>query len=362
MSDRQINFKNKVIDKIKYFESLKIKNIDNNEIEISYNKNNFKKNNIDNETNQQNELNVSNAIENKSDNDLIIFDDVDDKELIKSKKIKHRGKKKKSNIEKNNENNINKSFSEIIDEQLSELDVIINRPYKSKRKFYDCNQCKIIFKNESDYNEHNLKHDNQNENDICMCKKCGLIFNNDELFYIHRDKCLENVIDDDNIPMDINGKYKCPSCDNKYSNTFLLGEHFILSHDNYNVLCSLDEKNHNGFPGFDLLIKINMIKYLNKKKFINKLCGICVFSFTDDNYENIISENRNPVKMKCCKRLICCNCLMNHIMSSDTIICPYCRKDHTQTELDYIIFVDISDVTEREKWIPWWENHIDIFN
>lgn len=62
------------------------------------------------------------------------------------------------------------------------------------------------------------------------------------------------------IQNDPNGKYECPICQQKFSNSFILGEHFLNDHNDYNVLCSLDtNKIRNGFPGFDILQRINMI-------------------------------------------------------------------------------------------------------
>ena len=52
---------------------------------------------------------------------------------------------------------------------------------------------------------------------------------------------------------------------------------------------------------------------------------------------------------------------MTNISLTNNIICPFCIKDHTQTNTDYIKIVEITDTTDRDKWVPWWEKHLDIF-
>ena len=242
-----------------------------------------------------------------------------------------------------------------------------------QRRFFNCFQCKMIFHNLDSYNEHNRKHVNENENNVCFCEECGILFNNDDEYNFHKKKCKNNkILKTNSIPIDPNGKYNCPVCNNKYSNAFILGEHFITSHNDYSVLCTLDERVHNGFPGFDILYKIKMINKINKKVSINvtkKKCKICFMNFTYNNdeitkskkFDDIIMDNKNPLTLTCCKFLICHDCLMNHVSINDTLICPFCRKDHTRIDLTYITYIDIIHETDRTKWIPWWENHLDIF-
>lgn len=243
---------------------------------------------------------------------------------------------------------------------------------QGRRRNLSCLHCKMIFKNEDSYHEHMRRHNNEFENTVCVCKICGMIFESDELYYNHKRGCnYQNANSQENIiPTDPKGQYICPLCDNRYSNTFYLGEHFISSHNDYSVLCKLDERIHNGFPGFKVLYKINMIKKIKSAE-INehKNCEICCFEFTYNideinkykTSDDIISENRNPLKLTCCGHTLCHDCLMSHISISDSIICPYCTKDHTQNDLKYVTFVDIIDVTDRDKWLPWWENHMEIF-
>ena len=262
--------------------------------------------------------------------------------------------------------------------------VRISSDDSSKKKHYYCSACKTIFRNEDTYKEHMIKHNNLSENAACVCKICCRVFQSDEDYFNHRNDCKENRtqtnISEENIeniqnnviPENPLGIYICPVCDKRYDNTFYLGEHFIANHDDYNVLCNLDTRNHNGFPGYKILYRMGMItKFKNKKKFTvtDEICDICCFNYTYNKSEissckrkeEILLENRNPLTLACCKRLICHDCLMQHIISTDSIICPFCRKDHTRDDLQYITFIDIIDTTDRTKWIPWWENHMDIF-
>ena len=251
-----------------------------------------------------------------------------------------------------------------------------NQLNNKHKKFFNCSQCKMVFRNEDNYNEHRRKHLNEIENTICFCNKCGILCANDDEYFAHKKKCenkTENKITHaDIIPTDPIGKYACPLCDNKYSNAFILGEHFITSHNDYSVLCDLDKRIHNGFPGFNLLYRINMIKQLSEKKsldIITKRCEICCIDFSYDSNEiqksklsdDILMDNRNPLVLTCCKFIICHDCLMKHVSINDTLICPYCKKDHTRNDLEYVIYIDIVNDTDRTKWIPWWENHLDIF-
>jgi len=228
---------------------------------------------------------------------------------------------------------------------------------------YYCSKCKHMFRDESQFNEHVMNHSVGNS--ACFCRTCNLVFDNDIEYYEHANACQGEISnkDEDNIPEDPNGEYECPTCHKKYNNQFFVGEHFIKAHNDYSVFCDLDKVDHNGFPGFDILKKIDMIEDINNKE--NEICDICCFNFEDNIFINdneINEDDRSSVILKCCERLICRDCLMHHIIESDSIVCPFCRKDHTRTDWDYVIFVEPMDTTDREKWLPWWEEHIDIFS
>ena len=226
---------------------------------------------------------------------------------------------------------------------------------KKKLNHYYCSRCKIVFSHEDSYNEHLLTHKNQ-ENDMCICNKCKRVFSDDIDYSTHLSGCTESDAAD--IPSDPLGKYNCPLCENKYSNSFLLGEHFVISHTEYEVLTTLDEKQWNGFPGFDILEKINMIEYT---EILEDKCEICFYNFDDKNTENKEVDNRLPLSLKCCSKLICCDCLRNHLSITNSVICPYCTKDHTQNDIEYIIFIEEDNNIDKTRWDSWWIDHIDIF-
>ena len=223
-----------------------------------------------------------------------------------------------------------------------------------------CNQCYKIFDMQYQLTEHMSIHENEIENNVCICPRCRNVFNSDEEYLAHNYNCNSSSIND--IPTNENGEYKCPSCDNRYSNQFYLGEHFIESHNEYDMLSVLDKKTINGFPGLELLEKIEMIRYVTFDEEYD-ICKICYFDYIiDDEMDEMAEDNRNPLLLKCCKKLICYNCLIHHLSINNNLICPYCIKDHCRDDWKYVTFIDEVCYTERARWIPWWSEHLDIFN
>ena len=198
------------------------------------------------------------------------------------------------------------------------------------------------------------------------CRNCGLIFSSETIYNLH--SCAYNrygmpkrLIDfgDDAIPVDENGTCECFICFKKYADSYLLGEHFSIVHTQYTELCQLDKLFEHGFPGFKLLKHIKVVKSLTADEKQNvkdnkKTCDICCFEYYEE-------KQIRPVKIQCCNYYICRPCLRSHMSISDSVICPFCRHDHTVVDADYITIIEESDVTERDKWIPWWENHMEIF-
>lgn len=204
------------------------------------------------------------------------------------------------------------------------------------------------------------------DNEMCRCLKCHNIFDNDDDFELHI--CNDSVIiNDDNIPTDINGKYNCPMCDNKYFNEILLGEHFIISHNNYNEFGKLDDNiKKNGFPGFDILEYIYMIEIMSDCQIEaivknDEKCSICFSNFINNTkYNNNNDDNILPLIMMCCDMFICQNCLQKYIEKKNKLICPFCYTNFCKNDLDYIIIIEPSDKC-NDSWDIWWRKHIDIF-
>lgn len=425
---RNKNYSKLVRERIEFYEDIYKRNNQNIEVKANTKQKTNKTNNvtiiptISQETSSFTNLEIKN-------NDMVVFDELEKKVndihitnnntigLIGGKKIKQENKEDNTDpLEEkireletyfniNNDLIIEPSFIpssniNIIDPIKSKLDnekpIISKKPFSFtnsrfikkentetdtiRKKYKYCGQCKLIFRTDDEYKEHMDKHNNTSENTVCMCKKCGKVFQNDDEYYLHKNECKRKKSDEDNtvnqnniesIPESLYGAYPCPVCQKKYDNSFYLGEHFILAHDDYSVLCRLDEKTHNGFPGYKLLYKIGMVKKfrLNKENITEEKCDICFFNYTynkkeisnSEYKEDILPDNRNPIILSCCKRLTCHDCLMQHIITTDSIICPFCRKDHTRDDLKYIIYVDIINKTDRQKWLPWWENHMEIF-
>jgi len=156
----------------------------------------------------------------------------------------------------------------------------------------ECPECNINFNSETSFNDHYiLRHQNKtysissiiNNQNNYTCNFCGTNFFDGDDLDDHLEECVSRI---DNIQTNNNGRYICPICNNKYMTTHLLGEHFTLTHNNYNELTELDKKNkRGGFPGFDILKTIKMIKYLtieDTKNIINTNteCHICYHNYS----------------------------------------------------------------------------------
>jgi uncharacterized C2H2 Zn-finger protein len=199
-----------------------------------------------------------------------------------------------------------------------------------------------------------------NKNEKCICRKCNKVFNNDKDYIGH--VCSNNL--SDGIPIDVGGPIVCQICENKYADEFLLGEHFTISHNDYENMEKLDEKMMHGFPGFKILKYIKVIKGLSTRRkhmFMenNEKCGICDIEYYGNDIDSDIDTS--PIKMTCCKNFICKNCVKSYMSISDSLLCPYCLFDHTQTNKTFIIFIDMCETIDKKRWIDWWHRHIDIF-
>jgi uncharacterized C2H2 Zn-finger protein len=82
-----------------------------------------------------------------------------------------------------------------------------------------------------------------------------------------------------------------------------------------------------------------------------------------DKINQIKKYERLPLKLTCCNYLMCYDCLKHGIQLSDniSIICPFCKKNHAETDEDYIIFIEECDVCDPLKWNSWWRKHVDLF-
>jgi hypothetical protein len=165
-------------------------------------------------------------------------------------------------------------------------------------------------------------------------------------------------------------RYRCIVCDRGYGNHASLGNHFMMRHNNYRDLNILDTKRANGFQGFDLLNKIKMIRFIRADEKINSdTCVICYEKYDhcvqnkmdldmdrDPEHKNQKYRNesddikllyleaidrayKHPVLLLCCGANFCSECLKNHINARfGDPECPFCKKNHVQTNKRFIIF------------------------
>lgn len=191
--------------------------------------------------------------------------------------------------------------------------------------------------------------------------------------------------------------YRCPVCENGYNDQFTLGRHFIRRHNDYNSYTSLDQKRGDGFPGFEVLIKIGMLSIPKEeeKESIDETCIVCCDDYThtihdtiktyEDNDKNIkiyddllkyedknIKYNtfnddmkliylgykdkmpRYPIKMKCCRKIYCSECLRKHINAKNgEPECPFCRRSFIQDKKQYIIFDERPESKIKEDPTPY---------
>ncbi len=311
---------------------------------------------------------IDNETEESDDDVIIIHKEPDEKEVIihkeQEKMITIDARNLVIDLEKIIKEDKSKMSNNEIKNAIDELDNIIgeikSRKEETNNHKFVCHKCAKSFSAQYLLDEHKSIHDNEIENIVCICKRCGGIYNSDMDYLNHKSEC--NGVNNTIIPTDENGKYPCPACGNKYSNAFYLGEHFIANHAEYDDMRVLDEKHIEGplgFPGFELLRMIGMIDNLTD---VSGECKICYFDFEFDIFvEEMSEDNKNPLILNCCQRPICCSCLLNHISINNNIICPFCMKDHTRNDLDYIKYIIESNVTNREKWIEWWTRHLEIF-
>jgi hypothetical protein len=267
---------------------------------------------------------------------------------------------------------------------------------------------------------------------MCRCIKCSKIFNNDNEYIGH--KCDPNLNSEDEkleIPTNPNGEFCCPICKNRYTDANLLGEHFIIYHNNYTELEQLDNTViKEGFPGFEVLEELYMIEKLSSyqiKLMIKnrESCPICCLEFKNqdneykptynnlNNYYNsddeleydeshdeleynkykrvVCSDSKlyikkskkekrsiinkklinkinsikkkliKPLIMRCCDFILCYNCLELTLSKANNLICPFCRFDHCKHHLKFFTIIE-PGYYKSNRWISWWERHLDIFD
>ena len=111
----------------------------------------------------------------------------------------------------------------------------------------------------------------------------------------------------------------------------------------------------------------NNLSIVKKKKikFNKRKIGLDVRNITIEKLVKLINEYRTreyiPINLVCCKKNICKSCFIEYLKYSNSIICPFCKKDHTNEKKDYIRIVDLNEKIDGKKWQEWWKRNIDIF-
>ncbi len=318
-----------------------------------------------------------------------------------------------SNIDEVEVSNVKSKI--IFFEKITKDTKVVKKKVKILKQDFKCPICGILYNNEIDVNEHYLlRHCIRKLEGRVSCGICGGDFDNEEDYTDH--DCSGDGEIGDSIPTDIRGRYSCPICNNRYLTQNMLGEHFLVSHNSYESYSALDENRvDGGFPGFDILEHIGMIERLSDGD-VDRIvasgdkCEICfsMYKFKEkpfnaqfnmlklsdkkdkndkydkngycsdseihliDRYEiedkklqgfcnRFRQIERIPIKILCCDAHLCFDCLENNIKITGKIVCPFCKRDHTKTDVNYITIIEESDITDRKKWISWWIKHHEIF-
>jgi len=252
---------------------------------------------------------------------------------------------------------------------------------------YICSDCNENISCESAVWNHVIGHFNFKQNiivDLVTCMICEDKFESSEQLNVHMNNThiqINNIYhnqnndhddsDDDDDDNDVKGdRHQCRFCDLIFDTPNSRDRHIYNNHMNYNDLLALDKRHESSdaFPGYDILIHMKMIQYIEKKTGMDKkikeccLCyeqyngftitkSKCTLDIPEKNKKKIFrcdqmigmhSEYHQkkivPIEMKCCKADMCTGCLRNHINTKQNIICPFCNKNHTQYDKRFIIF------------------------
>jgi hypothetical protein len=78
----------------------------------------------------------------------------------------------------------------------------------------------------------------------------------------------------------------CPQCQSHFSTEEELGTHFLEVHNNYGAITDLDISKGIGFPGFEILEKIEMVQPIKSEdfpKYFDEDCNICYEKFHEES-------------------------------------------------------------------------------
>lgn len=208
--------------------------------------------------------------------------------------------------------------------------------------------------------------------DNYQCNRCGirvrsLIELEDHIIERHQQQVSDDESENDS---DREYLYHCPICNRGFNDQIDLNYHFMRRHRNHSDLNMLDQKRADGFPGYELLQKIGMIRFVRCDEKCDSSCVICTETYVFSRalcdldmymyklqkkkcnkfrqfkcdiksmyYTNNINKSRKAVQLRCCNATMCSICIREHLNSKNGIPeCPFCRKDHTQINKRFIIY------------------------
>jgi hypothetical protein len=176
-----------------------------------------------------------------------------------------------------------------------------------------------------------------------------------------------STINGDNIPSHPYGHYECPICNKKYISANYLGEHFTISHNDYEQQSNLDVKPNDGFPGHEILEAIGMYDNVSKTNIAQiieseKECQVCCRKFNNLDYIQETNKDTEtysvfPVLLKCCNEIVCKECIRLYLSVHHDMTCLLCYFNHTVKDKKYITIYENSDTCNKWLWIEWRFRH-----
>lgn len=306
--------------------------------------------------------------------------------------------------------NLNKKLIDNLDElkkhdtDRKNKEKIINNVNEKIREFnlettFTCPTCKTVLNDIISLNDHILVYHDKEFNNIPELEDDE---SDSDIESRRPEPKRPNLSDDEEM-------FECIICKNRYEREDLLGAHFSNSHRDYATMLELDKRIlKKGYPGLDILEHIGMIKkttgntdeckiccheyqknektkkhimddstiMLGKKEDINKKSipkesilleshdDICIhipkmrknITITDDR---IKFRDRKAIELCCCGENICTICLEMTLTENQNITCPYCFRDHTIKDDEYVKIYEIGDMNKK-AWEKWWRSKLDI--
>ena len=153
----------------------------------------------------------------------------------------------------------------------------------------------------------------------------------------------------------------CNICYSKFKFKNNKYRHLKKSSDGYNSDMEVNLKSNKIKFIDDTYVNKSKKKYIfNKRKIWKEKRNITIKELLKEINSFRIREYI-PLRLNCCNKLVCKSCFIEYLKHSNSIICPFCKKDHTQEKQKYITIVDLDDEIDIEKWRSWWNRNVNVF-